>query len=287
MEAYMIISEYTVSRAEKLNIMNFFDMEFPLNLQILWMDILYADQITAPILIGNHNHTFHEIHIVYSGKCIYECNGENYEIEEKQALFIPSGTEHKYIGCDKNILKTSLAFSYEINSTFKNPIVRKMSISSKVIKNVDYILTCCDSIDIFTSTLAGGRIFEIIYDFLKFGDTQPPLNFDQNIDPRFPIAKQFIEKNLQRPITIEDVAKECCLSTKQLSRIFKNLTNRSLHEYIVNSKIKKAENLLIDTDKSIKEIGYSLGFDNECSFITFFKRHRYVTPGVFRKNKHF
>jgi len=281
----MIISEYTLSRAKKLNIMNFFDMEFPLNLQILWMDILNADSIIAPVLIGSHSHSFYEIHLAFSGKCRYECDGNEYEIGENEALFIPCRVNHKYLGCDADILKTSLAFSCNKTLMPENTEIKKIRLSQNILLNIDHILKYCDNTDIFTPSLVGGRIFEIIYNLIKTVNMSPALPEDKSIDPRFIIAKQFIENNIHLSISVEDVAKECCLSSKQLNRIFKNQTSCSLYDYIVKSKINKAEKLLAGKEKNIKEIGYLLGFENECSSITFFKRHRGITPGKFRANK--
>ena len=57
----------------------------------------------------------------------------------------------------------------------------------------------------------------------------------------------------------------------------------SLHSYI--TEINSAKELLLDEAYSVKEIRYALGFDNECGFISFFKRHTGTPPGIYRKNK--
>jgi AraC-like DNA-binding protein len=49
--------------------------------------------------------------------------------------------------------------------------------------------------------------------------------------------------------------------------------------------VSYAKQLLLE-DKSVKEIGYSLGFDNESGFVSFFKRHCGVSPGVYKKENH-
>ena len=50
------------------------------------------------------------------------------------------------------------------------------------------------------------------------------------------------------------------------------------------NKVKKAKRLLLESNLSIKEISFILGFENEGSFILFFKKHCSTTPGSFRKN---
>ena len=83
-------------------------------------------------------------------------------------------------------------------------------------------------------------------------------------------------------ITGDDVAKECSISRKQLDRIFKAETDKTVYDYIVDTKVSYAKQLLRE-DKSVKEISYDLGFDNVSGFVSFFGRHCGISPGAYKK----
>ena len=69
---------------------------------------------------------------------------------------------------------------------------------------------------------------------------------------------------------------------KLLNRIFKKYTNKTVHQYITDKKINYAISLLNTNNYSIKEIGYTLGFENQTAFISFFKRHCGKSPGSYK-----
>ena len=126
------------------------------------------------------------------------------------------------------------------------------------------------------------KVTFLSYSFFYLLGIKIPKRNNLTSDPRFLVAKTFIESNTGRLITCSDISKECCLSTRQLSRIFKTETGKSLSKYIIAAKIKRAKRLLLDTQHSIKEISFLLGFENESSFSSFFKRYCEMTPGSFR-----
>ena len=102
-------------------------------------------------------------------------------------------------------------------------------------------------------------------------------------DPRFLVAQTYINQNSNRLLTCEEVASECGYSPKHLSRIFQKHTGKSLYAYIIDTRLKYATELLLDKDKTIKQVNRLAGFENESSFVAFFKRHYGITPGSFRK----
>ena len=106
---------------------------------------------------------------------------------------------------------------------------------------------------------------------------------NENKDPRFSVAQNYILKHISEPITCDDVAHECGLSAKQLNRIFLKNANNGLYDYITQARLHRSEELLLNTTLSLKEIGCLLGFENEYAFNSFFKRHCGIPPGQFRK----
>lgn len=73
-------------------------------------------------------------------------------------------------------------------------------------------------------------------------------------------------------------------SRMQLSRIFHNKFNTTPHKFLIDYKLRYAQNLLITTDMKVIDIAEFVGFTNLASFNTYFKNAYGITPGRFRKN---
>ena len=280
-----MLSEYTAQRAEALNKLNISEIEIPINVKFLWFDIVTASNITKRIYTGVHSHSFFELQFVFSGRVNYECNGSNVELKKGEALLIPSDMSHKYLGCDDKLLKGSIAFSFETNAFFNHTECEKFLFSKDIAANTDFALKQCSINNVFIPGIVCGRMLEILYSVCNSMNIEIPLSINCNSDSRLDFAQKYINENKNRILSCEDVAKACGLSSKQLSRIFKNNLDCSLFDYIVEVRLKYAKKLLRNSEYSIKEVGYMLGFESESSFVSFFKRNCNMPPGIYRKNK--
>jgi len=79
------------------------------------------------------------------------------------------------------------------------------------------------------------------------------------------------------------LADKCHGSPYHLQRTFKRITGQTPVEYIQKIRITKAMSELTTTDKSIAEIGVSVGLPNPSYFITLFKMKTGQTPKQYRK----
>ncbi|WP_050769791.1 helix-turn-helix transcriptional regulator [Paenibacillus sp. oral taxon 786] len=71
------------------------------------------------------------------------------------------------------------------------------------------------------------------------------------------------------------------LSTYYLSRAFKQTTGFTVIEYFNKLKIDKAKELILESDKKIKEIALELGFADEFYFSRIFKRTEGMSPSEY------
>jgi AraC-like DNA-binding protein len=72
------------------------------------------------------------------------------------------------------------------------------------------------------------------------------------------------------------------LSPNYFSDLLKNETGKNTQEHIHYFLLEKAKNLLINSDKSINEIAYELGFEYPQSFSKLFRKKVGITPSMFR-----
>ena len=96
-------------------------------------------------------------------------------------------------------------------------------------------------------------------------------------------AIKFIDENFVNELKLEDIAKQVSLSPIYFHHRFRNATGRTPHDYVLEKRIKKAENLLVTTTLSISQIAYECGFSSQSYFTYAFKRHKGVSPREYVK----
>ena len=82
---------------------------------------------------------------------------------------------------------------------------------------------------------------------------------------------------------VKALARYTPYSYPRLAPLFKNLTGRTLVEYLTEIKMKRAQDLLKTTDSPITQIALDLNYESLSHFIRTFKRIYGVTPSAFRK----
>lgn len=102
---------------------------------------------------------------------------------------------------------------------------------------------------------------------------------------RFSPVFRFIDEHYKTKITVEQLASVASLSRYHFCRQFKELTNKTVSEYINLVRIGKAEIMLRNTGLSIAEIASETGFNDIYYFSKLFKAHRMSPPSRFRRMK--
>jgi AraC-like DNA-binding protein len=109
-----------------------------------------------------------------------------------------------------------------------------------------------------------------------------------------PIAKVIeairfeMRRNMQKEIDLKTMAEQHNVSYSFFRKKFKKYTGVSPGQYHLQLRITRAKELLISTDKSIKEISYELGFQSIFYFSNMFKKKEGMTPSYFRnKNNNY
>lgn len=102
-------------------------------------------------------------------------------------------------------------------------------------------------------------------------------------ESKFLPVLNYIDENLGRKITNEELSKIMFLNQTYFSNSFSAHFGISPQQYILQKKLNKAINFLYDNDKSIKEIAFLCGFENESYFNRQFKKIYGIPPGKFLK----
>ncbi|MBK4987686.1 helix-turn-helix domain-containing protein [Pseudomonas sp. S37] len=92
----------------------------------------------------------------------------------------------------------------------------------------------------------------------------------------------WILQNLSRDLTLETLASQANMSTRNLRRVFQRQTESSPSEFIERARLERARRLLADEDVALKRIAAQCGFGSEEHMRRVFQRHLGVTPKAYR-----
>lgn len=84
--------------------------------------------------------------------------------------------------------------------------------------------------------------------------------------------------------TVQEVSDHLYVSPRYLTDMLKTLTGYSTQQHIHNQLIEKSKNILSNTNLTIAEIAYELGFEHPQSFNKLFKQKTNVSPLKFRQS---
>jgi AraC family transcriptional activator of pobA len=93
---------------------------------------------------------------------------------------------------------------------------------------------------------------------------------------------KILEENFYRHEGVEFYAGKLFMSARNLNLICERILHQTVTETIETRKLIEAKNLLINSDKTIAEIGFELGFKEKAYFTSVFKKKSGQTPSEFR-----
>jgi len=87
-----------------------------------------------------------------------------------------------------------------------------------------------------------------------------------------------MESNFEEPLTTDEIARHVCVSRRQLERIFKQYLNSVPSQYYLELRLNRARQMLLQTSKSIIQIGLSCGFSSGPHFSSAYRNCFGITP---------
>ena len=110
------------------------------------------------------------------------------------------------------------------------------------------------------------------------------VNYEQESDQDFmQMLNDFLDVHFSDPmLTVEEVATATDMSTEQLTAQLKQLARQTPKEYISDFRLKKAVDLLTNTDDTIAQIAISCGYTDPNTFNRIFKNKTGMMPSKYR-----
>ncbi|MEP1329143.1 helix-turn-helix domain-containing protein [Pseudophaeobacter sp.] len=112
-----------------------------------------------------------------------------------------------------------------------------------------------------------------------FSGAKPTITGDRDLDHSI----RLMQANIEEPLPIGDIVCELGISTRSLERKFKNFLATTPNGFYREMRLNKANNLLLNTTMSVREIGLACGFQN--GFSSLYKSVFGITPFALRKRR--
>jgi AraC-like DNA-binding protein len=185
------------------------------------------------------------------------------------------------ISFDENALKSFLGDDYD-HSRLSEPRLLvyepRVRDCAKLLADMLVQDEPCDRLFGESMTMA---LFALIFDSAKKWPARAPAN---GLLPwQLRLAKDYLEDNFNRNVGLEEVAKLTGLSRSWFARGFKGSTGIAPYAFILQIRVRKAKELLLDPKTPIATIATLVGFADQSHFTKIFRRYAGATPREWRE----
>ena len=241
-----------------------------------------------------HIHNFEEILIGMEGSIEHFIDFETTIVDAPYVCFVSKGKVHRVKPivkdgkCDVWVIRFSSEFTAEIifqlYSAFHNsanifwpverltgrlPVLTEMMFKELKQSNPDF-------------SVIRHLLNAVISIVLSEKQKQQTADISPNQNETFTNFLAILEDNYRRPLSVGFYAEKLFMSTRNLNLICQNILQQCVSEIIETRQLMEAKNLLTSTDKTIAEIAYELGYNENSYFSNVFKKKSGQTPGEFR-----
>ncbi len=156
--------------------------------------------------------------------------------------------------------------------------------SAGISSGIDMMLAMLqqDSDAQFTESIARDMV---VYMRRTEGDSRlsPWMEGRNHIQRRIHLVQDAITKNPHENLSLETLAEQCHMSSRHLSRKFKEATGQSVQQYIVAIRLALAEKLLSQTQCPIEQVVEECGFNSVRNFRRAWVQKNTLSPSKYRK----
>lgn len=114
-------------------------------------------------------------------------------------------------------------------------------------------------------------------------DAHNPRSAQARIDNRVRAAMDWMARNLDARIVLDDLAERVGLSVSRLAHLFKDEVGTTPQQFLEQRRMRRAQQLLALTSRPIQEIAAEVGFESAFYFSSRFRKHAGASPREYRR----
>ncbi len=243
---------------------------------------------------NRHSHTHHQIIFGIKGFAEFEISGQSGFIQKGVGCIVPSNHTHSFFGNKENkILILDITHNLplvELETAFSSNALVPLLDSPKYFQ-FDHrlntlLLALADELESLVEddaapSVIGQCLLHSLYHRLRGEISVEEVSAARD---RIDLSriKRYIYGNLAEKIQTADLARLCNLSESHFYQKFRESLGISPYQYVIDERINAACSLLKDTDKSITEICFTLGFSSQSAFTNLFRKKMGLSPTAYR-----
>ena len=276
---------------------------------LMGKDVLYiADRHKKEFTYPIHNHSVYELNFVENAKGVRRIVGDSQEVIGDYDLCLITSPDLEHVWeqneCHSDdIREITIQFDFSMSDETlfgRNPyasITRMMQEAKKGLSfPMQAIMKVYGLLDSLSTVKDGfyavQQFLTILYELSRCENARTLASSSyakvtiEDDSRRILKVKNFISKNYMDELRLPELASLAGMSSSAFSRFFKLHTGRNISEYIIDLRLGYAARMLVDTAKSISEIGFDCGFNNLSNFNRIFKKKKGCSPSEFRESYH-
>ena len=237
-----------------------------------------------------HFHSVFEFYYLKNGTATYLMNDKIYDLSRGDIMVIPPNTLHKTISSgegereriliylDRSYLEASPAVQAMLP---QSPIFCHVSDNARLDVLFEELLE--EANDANNHTYMEALLCELL---VLLGRTAKNEVDEPSVTGLPKIIRDilaYIAANHTTDLTLQHIAQLFYTNPSYLSRLFKQHTGLTFCNYLNNYRIKEANKLLAETDRTITEIALDCGFNSLNNFCKCYKKITGTTPLAYRK----
>lgn len=248
----------------------------------------------------------HYPEIVYSQQdnALFEVNGQTYQVNTGDFLFIWPGEPHAFLKIPEK--EKLLVFQFEASLLVDRTDFQRHALSffypirhlragehGPLVEWLSAQVLAIEQLKMREDPLLEMRSCMLVYAFfiglwegLQHAPQGVPAREDgRKTTPQRRIADvcAYITDHCAERITLENMAQKAGLSKCYFSKMFKEYTGQTFPSFLTSERLHIAERLLCDESLSITDVAYGSGFNSMATFNRVFFKWKGVNPTAFRK----
>ena len=241
---------------------------------------------------------------VLSGKALLHINNEEYNLSANNVLLWPSGCIYKfetekplkmiavnfdytYSNCNiTDSISTVCISDFDKNCTLENIDFDDADVLSKPLiisgagefkENIKRIVNVFTKREAYFSERCSALLKDLIIDIL-----QNSMFASTSVLGKIETVIKYIQDNYSESISNEDIAKTVSYHPYHLNKLMLKYTGLTLHKYLLNYRLEKAKEYLLNKTYSVSSIAEMCGFSSSYHLTNAFKQKYGCSPSKYR-----
>ncbi|MFV0375849.1 MAG: AraC family transcriptional regulator [Mangrovibacterium sp.] len=231
----------------------------------------------------------YQINYITEGKGVLETQNGKFQLKPGSVLLISPNVWHRYRPLQKvGWMEQYIGFNGPMAAQFlDNPLLSAKVPLVQIGMHEEVIDTYLKIFDLVKKEkpgyqqIASGMIVKLLGYLISF-EMQKEFT-GKRIATIIEEVRFKMRSALEGTVDLEQVADQYNIGYSYFRKMFKNYTGVAPHQYYLELKIMRARELLLSTDKSVKEISFELGFQSIHYFSRIFKSKTGTSPSELRK----